>query len=160
MLSPRIFLPHYLDGALFLMRVGYAALLFGYHGWGRLMQIYNYVMLDQAWPFVGVVQKLGFPAPPVFALLSALSEGIGTILLALGFCTRWAAGMIAASMAVAVYSKVSKSESFELPALYLLGAVAIAAAGAGRFSLDRFAPRFLTARTQRWQSEPRGVEID
>ncbi len=104
---------------------------------GRLIQIYKYLVLHQSWVFVGVVEKLGFPVPPAFALLSALSEGIGTVLLAIGLFTRWAALTISISMAVAVYSKASKSESFELPALYLLGALAIAAFGPGRFSLDR-----------------------
>src|SRR5262245_59589104 len=127
------------------MRLGYAALLFGYHGWGRLLQIYNYTILNQPWPFIGVVAKLGFPLPPVFALLSALSEGVGTILLALGLFTRWAAAMGSISMAVAVYSKVSKGESFEMPGLYLLGAVVIAILGAGRFSLGSIVPtRFMT----------------
>ena len=125
------------DVALLFLRLVYAWMLFGFHGWGRLIQIYKYLVLHQSWVFVGVVEKLGFPLPPVFALLSALSEGIGTVLLAIGLFTRWAALTIAISMAVAVYSKVSKSESFELPALYLLGALAIAAFGPGRFSLDR-----------------------
>jgi putative oxidoreductase len=129
-----------LDFGLLFVRLGYAALLFGYHGWGRLLQVYNYAYLNQPWPFVGVVQKLGFPLPPAFALVSALSEAVGTILIALGIFTRPAAAMISISMAVATYSKVSKNESFELPALYLLGGIAIAAAGAGRFSLDSVAP--------------------
>ena len=134
------------------MRLGYAALLFGYHGWGRLTQIYSYTLLDQPWPFIGVIQKLGFPLPPAFAFLSALSEGVGTILIALGIFPRSAAVMISLSMGVAVYSKVSKSDSFELPALYLLGAVAIAVAGPGRFSVGSIAPGFLKGKKQKRRS--------
>jgi putative oxidoreductase len=125
-----------LDGGLLCLRVGYAALLFGYHGANRLAQVYAYVAQGQPWPFVSVVEKLGFPAPALFALASALSEAIGAILIALGVASRWAAAMVSISMAVAVSSKVMKSESYELPGLYLLGAVAISALGPGRFALE------------------------
>ena len=135
------------DYGLLFTRLGFASVLFGYHGWGRMIQIYNYAVLNQPWPFIGVVQKLGFPLPPAFALLSAMSEAIGTILIALGLFTRPAAAMISISMAVATYSKVSKGESFELPCLYLLGAAVFAITGPGRFSLDSVTmPRLFTAR--------------
>jgi putative oxidoreductase len=126
-----------LDWGLLGLRLGFAFVLFGYHGLGRLMQIYSWLVHGQSWGFVGVVAKLGFPVPVVFALASALSESVGVILVALGLGTQWASLLIAISMGVAVYSKVSKGESFELPALYLLSAMVLAIAGGGRFSLER-----------------------
>ena len=127
------------DLGLLILRLGFASVLLGYHGWSRLIQIQAW-LTGHPWAFVGVVDKLGFPAPVVFALLSALSESIGSMLVAAGFYTRWASAMITISMSVAFCTKFSKGESFELPALYLLWALTITVAGGGRYALERWKP--------------------
>ena len=120
------------DWGLLLLRLGFAALLIGLHGWTRLLRAFNFVVHGQAWTFVTVVERLGFPYPSVFAVLSALSESVAVVLVALGIFARPAAAIIAFNMAVAFYNEAAKGDPFELPALYLLGAVVILVAGPGR----------------------------
>ena len=120
-----------IDWGLLLLRLGFAALLIGLHGWTRLIRAFNFVVHDQAWTFVGVVQRLGFPFPAAFAVLSALSESVAVALIALGLFTRPAAAVVAFNMAVALYNEASKGDPFELPALYLVMALALLVAGPG-----------------------------
>jgi putative oxidoreductase len=85
---------------------------------------------------VSLVGSLGFPYPAFFAVLSALAESIAALFVALGLYTRWAASIIAINMAVAMYNEVSGGDPFELPATYLLVAVALIITGGGAYSLD------------------------
>ena len=125
-----------IDWGLLLLRLGFTALLISLHGWTRFLRAYNYLVHGQAWTFVGVVERLGFPYPPVFAVLSALSESVAVVFVALGLFTRSAATIIAFNMAVAFYNEASKGDPYELPALYLLDAIVLAAAGPGLVSID------------------------
>src|SRR5262249_11222268 len=103
---------------LLWVRVGAGGLLLAVHGWGRLLKALG-LALGHSWPFVSVVQRMGFPAPTLFAVASAVAESIGSVLLILGLFTRWAAAAIAINMAVAVWLKVSQGGSeAELPAIY------------------------------------------
>jgi putative oxidoreductase len=124
-----------IDWGLLLLRLGFAALLIGLHGWTRLLRAFNFVVRGQVWTFVGVVQSLGFPYPSVFAVLSALSESVAVVFVALGVFTRPAAAVIAFNLSVAFYNEVVKHDSFELPALYLLLALVILVAGPGRAAI-------------------------
>src|SRR5689334_18038813 len=129
------------DIALLVMRAGYAALLFGFHGWSRIIKAWNFAVMGQPWTFVAVVERLGFPFPAAFAVLSALSESIGAIFLGAGLFTRWAAAIIGFNMAVAFTNEAVKGDPVELPALYLLGAVVILILGPGGLSLDKLRRR-------------------
>src|SRR5690348_18242755 len=125
-------------GRLFL-RVGYAVLLIGFHGYARFFRAFNYAVRHQPWTFVAVVQRLGFPMPGVFAVLSALDESIGALLIGVGFFTRWAAAIVCVNMGVAFYNEAAKWSNGgtpELPALYLLGAIAILILGGGQYGVD------------------------
>ena len=118
------------DWGLLLLRLGFAALLIGLHGWTTLIPAFNFIMShDPAWTFVGVVQRLGFPFPAAFAVLSALSESVAVALIALGLFTRPAAAVVAFNLAVALYNEASKGDPFELQALYLVMALALLVAG-------------------------------
>ena len=43
------------DWGLLLLRLGFAALLIGLHGWTRLLRAYNFVVHGQPWTFVDLV---------------------------------------------------------------------------------------------------------
>jgi putative oxidoreductase len=128
------------DWGLLLLRLGFAALLIGLHGWTRLGRAYNFAVHGQPWTFVDLVGRLGFPFPPVFAVLSALSESAAVALIAIGLFTRPAAALVAFNMAVAFYNEAGKGDPFELPALYLLLALVLVIAGPGGLAVDRTRP--------------------
>src|SRR5262245_12587825 len=125
------------DWGLLVLRLGYVSLLLWFHGWARFFRASHYAVQGEAWTFVAVVARLGFPAPGVFAVLSAMSESIGAVLLGLGIVPRIASAIIAVNMAVAVYNEAGKGDPWELPALYLLGAVALTITGPGAMTLGR-----------------------
>ena len=125
--------------ALFGFRLGYTGLLIGFHGWSRFFRAWNFVIHGQAWTFVNVVERLGFPMPPAFAVISALSESIAAAMIALGLYTRWAALILSINMAVALYNEAVQWQTGgtpELPGLYLLGALVFLVAGGGPWSMD------------------------
>jgi len=136
------------DVALLLLRLGFAALLLGFHGYARFFRAWHFAIDHQPWSFVDVVSRLGVPWPGLFAVLSALSESIGAALVGLGLFTRWAAAMFCINMIVALYNEAHKGDSIELPALYFLMAMTLAILGPGGFSLDSRWPR--RRRVPRW----------
>src|SRR5436305_4295776 len=101
-------------------------MLLGVHGWARLLMASAHVFSAQPWPFIAVVQRMGFPMPAWFAVASAIAESLGSVLLILGLGTRWAALLVGINMAVATYLQVSKGGgTVELPAMYLIAIIAI-----------------------------------
>ena len=125
------------DWGLLLLRIGFATLMIGLHGWTRLLRAFNYVVGGQPWTFVDLVGRIGFPYPPVFAVLSALSESVALVFIAIGLFTRPAAAVIAFNMAVAFYNEAAKGDPFELPALYLLCALVLLVTGPGAVTIGR-----------------------
>ena len=130
------------DLGLLTLRLGLGGMLLGLHGWARLVKAFGYLFLGQQWTFIGLVQRIGFPLPVVFAVASALAESVGAVLLIVGWGTRWATLAIGINLAVAVGLELSKHTPYELPAVYLIGIAAVGVAGAGAYSLDaRRSPR-------------------
>jgi uncharacterized membrane protein YphA (DoxX/SURF4 family) len=127
-------------------------LLLWFHGGARFLRAYHYAIQGEAWTFVAVVERLGFPMPGVFAVLSAMAESIGAVLLGLGIVPRLASAIIAVNMAVAVYNEAGKGDPWELPALYLLGAVALTITGPGAMTPGGGGFR-LFKRKQRWTGD-------
>jgi putative oxidoreductase len=125
------------DCGLVLLRVGIAGLMLALHGWARFHRASDYLVFGTPWPFVDLVAGLGFPWPGAFAVMSALSESVGAVLMAIGWLTRWAALTIVIDMSVALFNEGSKGDPIELPALYLVGALTVMITGPGRFALDR-----------------------
>ncbi|MDX6475424.1 MAG: putative oxidoreductase [Gaiellaceae bacterium] len=90
----------------------------------------------------GWLGKMGFRLPAAMALLVALSESSG-LLFALGFLTPFAALFMASAMVVAIGSVHwnngfwNGSKGYEFNLALIAPAVAVAATGPGRFSVDR-----------------------
>ena len=138
------------DWGLLVLRLGYVSLLMWFHGWARFLRAFHYALQGEVWTFVTVVERLGFPVPGVFAVLSALSESAGAVLLGLGIVPRLASAIIACNMAVAVYSEAGKGDPWELPALYLLVAVVLTIAGPGAMTLGRGGFTLFRSRKKAW----------
>jgi putative oxidoreductase len=126
------------DCGLLLLRIGVAGLMLTLHGWARFFRASEYLVFGTPWPFVDLVAGLGFPVPGAFAVMSALSESVGAVLIAMGWLTRWAALALVIDMSVALFNEGSKGDPIELPALYLVGALTLMITGPGRFALDRW----------------------
>lgn len=90
----------------------------------------------------GWLQSIGFPAGRVMAVMAGSSELVGGLLLALGLFTPVGAGLIIATMLVAVMTAHAGKGFFnsngggELPLLIAAAALGIAFIGPGRISLD------------------------
>jgi len=88
----------------------------------------------------GFLASLGYRAPALMALLVGLAELGGGLLFAAGLATPLAALAIATVMLNAIVTVKWRDgflSGYELEATYLTIAVAIAATGPGRLSLDR-----------------------
>ena len=116
------------DIGLLLLRLGVGLPLAFAHGLGKI---------PPSDGFIEGTAEMGFPLPVVFAWAAALSEFVGGLLLAAGLATRLAAFFVACTMVVAFLGAHGGSlAEGELAFAYLGGALALLAAGAGRYSLD------------------------
>jgi putative oxidoreductase len=121
------------DTAKLLLRVGLGALIL-LHGIAKMINGPGYI--------VGLVSKAGLP--PALGYLVYVGEVLAPLLLIAGVWTRAAALVVAGNMVVALMLvhtgdlfNLSKSGGWaiELQAMYLLGALAVALLGAGRYSV-------------------------
>ncbi len=126
----------YVGAGLLILRAGFGLTLALLHGRGKLVAAAGYLFAGHDWEFVKIVASLGFPLPGLFAVLAALSEGLGGLLLALGLFTRFAAAAIVFTLLVAVTFHVRGGQSPELAAAYMLGSLTVLLAGPGEYSLD------------------------
>jgi putative oxidoreductase len=90
----------------------------------------------------GFFGQLGYRSPVLMAIAAGLCETVGGTLLALGLLTPVAAFLIATIMLNAMITVTwGKKEGLwkgsELELVFLVAAIALAATGPGRFSLDR-----------------------
>jgi uncharacterized membrane protein YphA (DoxX/SURF4 family) len=125
------------DIGLLILRLGLAGLLLGFHGWARLVRAFGHVVLDEPWTFITLVERIGFPMAPLFAVLSALAESLGAMFVGAGLLTRFAASTILINMTVAVVFEAFNGDPIELPGLYLLIAVVLVVMGGGRLTIAR-----------------------
>jgi putative oxidoreductase len=122
---------------MLILRLGMTALLATNHGWAKFLGATGYLFAGKAWGFVNFVASMGFPLPTFFAVCAALAECVGCLLLAAGLFTRYAAGLIAITMSVAVLHHLNTDLGFESAAMYLLPALLFVLAGPGKFSVDQ-----------------------
>lgn len=113
-----------------LLRVVVGA-IFIYHGYGKLFGAMPGMEM-----FTGMVGKLGFPLPGLFAYAAALTEFLGGIAMLLGVFTNIVGWLLAIVMLVA-FGMVKK---FGIPAgeidlTLLVMSVSLALMGPGKYSL-------------------------
>ncbi len=118
------------------------------HGLPKLLRTSHGSMADPMAASIRLIETvLHLPFPEVFALLVALLEGVGGVLLALGLGTRALAAAMAVQMAAIAYILGPNwpwiDRGIEYPVLMLVLFLYIAFRGAGRYSLDRLFGREL-----------------
>jgi len=121
------------DLGLLILRVGLGLTLALGHGLGKL---------PPSAGFIEGTAEMGFPLPTFFAWAAALSEFVGGLLLAVGLATRPAAFFVACTLATAFFLGHGGSvDEGELALVFLVGALALLASGAGRYAVDRWIAR-------------------
>lgn len=96
--------------------------------------------------FAGFLGSLNVPLPSLSALLAALAEFLGGILIALGLFTRASALAFAFTMLVAIVlvhpsAFSAANNGMEFPLTLLVLSLTLFFAGPGRFTLARFVTR-------------------
>lgn len=122
--------------ALSLLRFASGLMLAYFHGLGKVIGAYGYLVEGKEWRFINLVSNIGFPAPVIFALLSTFAEFVCGILLAVGFLTRYTALIVLINMAVVLYRHFTTDMRFELGALYFLIALLFVFRGGEGISID------------------------
>lgn len=117
------------DLGLLLLRLGFGLTLAFGHGLGKLLNPEK---------FLRSVTRHGFPLPEVMAPIAALSEFVGSLLIAIGLATRPAAVFVIGTMLGAAFvahsgDPFSKKES---ALAYALVALVVLVTGPGRYSID------------------------
>ena len=117
------------DIGLLILRLGISLSMIP-HGWGKLLKLLdgNYSFTDP----IGIGE-------PLTLILAVFAEFTCSILLIVGLKTRWAAIPLAITMSVAAFVVHFNDPwgSKELAVIYLIGFIAVALLGPGKFSLDK-----------------------
>ncbi len=117
------------DWALLALRVA-LGVIFVFHGYGKLWGAPGIEA------FTGMIDKIGFPAPALFAYLAALSEFVGGIALLAGIGTTIASGLLVVVMLVAILAVHGiKFPGIDAPLSLLAMSLAVLLMGPGRYSL-------------------------
>jgi putative oxidoreductase len=122
------------DLARLVLRLWLGAMMIA-HGWGKV-----FGGMER---FTGGVEKMGFPAPEVFAWAAALTEVVGGAFLIFGFATRPTSVFVAITMLVAALIRHAPDPwaKKELPLTFLVMALVLLLIGAGRYSIDALLAR-------------------
>lgn len=122
------------DFGRFVLRFGLSLIMIFQHGLPKLIKLFG----DKE---ISFVDPIGIGVLASF-LLVVFAEFLCSIAMLLGLWTRWAAIILAINMFVAVFVQLEGMSFADLPkqsaALFLIGYVAIAFLGGGRFSIDKF----------------------
>lgn len=121
---------HYFDLSVLFMRISAASILLFFHGWPKVAS-FGERFHNFADP-IGLGGELSF-------ILIVFAEFVCTILIILGFLTRFAAIPVVIAMSVIAFV-VHTNDPWarqELPLLFAILFFSILIAGPGRYSLDR-----------------------
>lgn len=132
--------PVSLDFGLLLMRLGFGGLMFGNHGWLKLLRLGQDPV--QFYPFMGL-------DPWTALLLAALTESFFSLLVVFGLGTRWAVFPLIFILLVAIFGALA-AEPFgkrELAIVFLVGFSVLHFTGAGKYSLDGYITRRIGKRS-------------
>ncbi len=127
-----------LDAALLILRLG-TGLVFAVHGAQKTFGWWGGQGLH-GWQ--GTMERLGYRPTRLFAVISALAELAGGVLLAIGFLTPLVATVVTAQIILIIAGVhwprgfFNKDNGYEFPLLLATGFLAIELAGPGRFSID------------------------
>jgi putative oxidoreductase len=127
--------------ALSLLRFVSGLMLAYFHGLGKVIGAFGYLVEGKEWRFINLVSNIGFPVPVIFALLSTFAEFVCGILLAIGFLTRYSALLVLINMTVVLYRHFTTDMRIELGALYFLIALLFVFKGGEGISIDGFIKR-------------------
>jgi putative oxidoreductase len=119
-----------------VVRVAAGALMAWYHGVHKVVEAIAYFRDGTPWKLVDEIAELGLPLAVPNAVIATVVQTVGGVLVCIGLFTRPAAALVAGSLAVAVYQNLHAGRDPQLTLLYLAAFVAIALAGAGRWSVD------------------------
>jgi len=136
------FMPGNVDAGLLVLRLLAGGSLFIKHGWEKIT---TFPAMAAHFPdpiHIGLVPSL---------VVALIGDAICSVLVAFGFCTRWAALFAAVNIAVAwslvhhfAFFKKPQGDHGELCVLYIITFLALFLTGAGRFSLDALISKAMT----------------
>ena len=115
---------------LLVLRAGMGLMMFFSHGLAKVLMLLSGQEIH-FYNFLGLGAYISF-------FLAAMAEGVCSVLVILGLKARWAAIPVAFTMFIAghVAGFSSPWARRELATLYLIGFLAIAIMGAGKFAMD------------------------
>ena len=124
------------DAGLLVLRIGTGVSILVLFGLAKLQAGSAYIHTGQ-WQFVDFNRKLGLPAPVLVAFLQTLNESVGSLLVACGLMTRYAAASAAIGFAVATLCSLKAGEpTWLLAAYYCMMFTTVLLAGPGQISID------------------------
>ncbi|HHP7237583.1 DoxX family protein [Longibacter sp.] len=124
----------YPDLALLLLRVVFGLYMAIGHGWGKITGG------TEKWAEVGgVMGIIGLDFAPAFwGFMAAISEFVAALLVAVGLVTRPASLLVVLTMTMAATMHiVTGNGSPETAIVYLIGFLAVALYGPGKYSADK-----------------------
>lgn len=125
------FLPVSPDLALLVLRVWFAVPLLTLHGWGKLANF-----AERSGRFA---DPFGIGSPASLSL-AVFAEGLCSVLLVIGFATRFAALACAITVLTAFFhahgARFTGQGNGELPFMYAGAFIVLLLAGGGRYSVD------------------------
>lgn len=125
-----------LDAGLLVLRLGVGISLCVLFGLPKLKDAAAYLHTGR-WQFVDFNRKVGLPEPVLVAYTQSLNESLGALLVAAGFLSRYAAGLLFLGFTVAAYCSVrAREEAWLMAAYFALVFGTLMLTGPGRFSID------------------------
>ena len=120
------------------LRIGVGATLFYLHGWGEAVAGWHYLVKQETWPLIGLLEKATMPYPIVLAYIAATLTTVTPACWIIGFLTRFFSIAILPVIigALLLANRLGEHLEAEAALLYLLIALTLFITGPGWFSVD------------------------